>query len=92
MTWTSILATRCVLEVDLEYPKELRELHNDYPLALDKIEMRKEMLSDCHLKIAFHYNTPIGNVKKSVPNFFDKEKYVVLLWKLETLLEARIKT
>ena len=28
---------RCVLEVNLEYPKELRELHNDYPLSLDKI-------------------------------------------------------
>jgi len=23
----------CVLEVDLEYPKELHDLHNDYPLA-----------------------------------------------------------
>ena len=23
----------CVLEVDLEYPKELHELHNDYHLA-----------------------------------------------------------
>ena len=27
----------CVLEVDPEYSKELRELHNDYPLAPDKI-------------------------------------------------------
>ena len=26
------------VEVDLDYPKELRELHNDYPLASDKIE------------------------------------------------------
>ena len=25
-----------VLEVDLEYPKELGKLHNDYPLALEK--------------------------------------------------------
>ena len=25
-----------VLEVDIEYPKELWELHNDYPLAPDK--------------------------------------------------------
>ena len=25
-----------VLEVDLEYPKELQELHNNYPLAPDK--------------------------------------------------------
>ena len=24
------------LEVDLEYPKELHELHNDYPLAPEK--------------------------------------------------------
>ena len=32
----------CLLEVDLEYPKELPELHNNYPLAPDKIEIRKE--------------------------------------------------
>ena len=30
-----------VLKVDREYPKELRELHNDYPLAPDKYEIRK---------------------------------------------------
>ena len=28
----------CVLEVDLEYPKELGELYNDYPLATDEIK------------------------------------------------------
>ena len=26
----------CILEVDLEYPKELHDLHNDYPLAPEK--------------------------------------------------------
>ena len=31
---------RCVLEVDLEYHKELQELHNDYSLALNKIEIK----------------------------------------------------
>ena len=67
----------CILEVDLEYPKELRELHNDYPRAPDKIEIKREMLSDYQLKIADHYNIPIGNVKKLVPNIFDKEKYVI---------------
>ena len=30
-----------VLKVDREYPKELRESHNDYPLAPDKHEIRK---------------------------------------------------
>jgi len=27
----------CILEVDLEYPKELHDLHNDYPLAPENI-------------------------------------------------------
>ena len=51
-----------VLEVDLEYSKELRELHNDYPLAPDKIEIKKEMLSKFQLKIADLYSASIGNV------------------------------
>ena len=37
-----------VFEVDLEYPKELHELH-DYPLAPDKIEMKEKMLSNYQL-------------------------------------------
>ena len=65
------------LEVDLEYPKELHQLHNDYPLAPDKIEIKEEMLSNYQLQIADFYNIPIGNVKKLVPNFFVKEKYVL---------------
>ena len=39
--YTSNSSKGCVLEVDLEYPEELRELHNDYPLALDKIKNQK---------------------------------------------------
>ena len=35
------------------------------------------MLPDYQLKIADHYNVPISNVKKLVPNFFDKEKCVI---------------
>ena len=43
---------------------ELRESHNDYPLAPNKIEIKGEMLSEYQLKIAHFYNIPIGNVKK----------------------------
>ena len=31
----------CILEVDLEYPKSLHDLHNDYPLAAERIEVNK---------------------------------------------------
>ena len=31
----------CILEVDSEYPKELHDLHNDYPLAPEQIEVNK---------------------------------------------------
>ena len=61
---TNNSSRRCVLEADLEYPKELHELHNDYPLAPDKIEIKREMLSEYRLKIADLYNILIGNVKK----------------------------
>ena len=31
----------CILEVDLEYPKELHDLHNDYPPAPERIVVNK---------------------------------------------------
>ena len=64
----------CVIEVDLEYPKELRELHNDYPLTA---EIKGQILSEYQLKVADLYNFSIGKFKQLVSNFFHKEKYVV---------------
>ena len=31
----------CILEVDLEYPRSLHDLHSDYPLAPEQIEVNK---------------------------------------------------
>ena len=71
--YTSNSSKGCVLKVDLEYPKELRELNNDYPLAPDKIEIKREMLSEYKLKIAGLYNIHICDVKKLVFNFLIKK-------------------
>ena len=49
------------------------------------------MLSDYQLKIADHYNMPIGNVKKLVRNCFDKEKYVIYYENLQLYLKLGLK-
>ena len=36
-----------LLEVDLKYPDKLHELHNDYPLAPEKLAVSSDILSNC---------------------------------------------
>ena len=62
----------CVVQINLEYPKELCQLHNYNNLAPDKIQIKKKLLSNYQLKIDDIYKTPVGNVKKLLPKFFDK--------------------
>ena len=89
--YTSNSSKGCVLKVNLEYPKELLKLHNDYPLAPDQIEIKREMFSDYQLKIADLFNIPISNVEKLVPNIFDKEKYVIHYENLQVYLRLGLK-
>ena len=67
----------CFLEVELEYLEELHKLHNDYPLALDQLEIKRKILSGDQLIVADDYNISIGNGKKLVSNFFNKKKHVL---------------
>ena len=53
-----------ILEVDLEYCWELRDLHNDYPLCPEKIEVSKDMLSSYCRGIADRCGIKVGGVKK----------------------------
>ena len=66
-----------ILEVDLKYPKELHELHNDYPLAPEKLAVTNDMLSKYCKKIAEKYDIKVGDVKKLIPNLRNKTKYVL---------------
>ena len=66
----------CVSEVDPTYPKKLLELNNDYPLAPDKIEINREILSKYQLLLIF-ITFLLAVVKKLVLNFFDDEEYVL---------------
>ena len=69
----------------------MQESYNNYPLAPDKIEIKKEMLPENQLILADLYHIPIGNVKNLVPNFFDKEKYVLCYKNFQFYLRLGLK-
>lgn len=62
-------------KVDLEHPKELHDLHNDYPLAAVKIKATEDMLSKYAKEIKGKFNISIGQVSKLIPTLSKKEKY-----------------
>ena len=80
-----------ILEVDLEYPPELHRLHNDYPLAPEKMVVREEMLSDYSREILDREGMTIGKVQKLIPNLKDKEKYVLHYRNLQLYLKLGLK-
>ena len=80
-----------ILEVELEYPKELHGLHNDYPLAPEKITVREEMLSDYCQRIQKREGIKTGQVENLVPNLRDKERYVFHYRNLQFYLSKGLK-
>ena len=66
-----------LLAVDLKYPDELHELHNDYPLATEKLAVSSDMLSKYCKKIANKYEIKVADVKKLIPNLGNKTNYAV---------------
>ena len=79
------------LEVDFEYPDELHELHNGYPLASEKLAVSSDMLSNYCKRIADKYEIKIGDVKKLIPNLGNKTNYVVHYRNLQLYLSLGMK-
>ena len=80
-----------IVEVDLEYPQELHDLHNDYPLAPEKVKVSKNMLSGYCKRIAEKYNISIGLVSKLIPTLRDKKEYVLHYCNLQLYLDLGLK-
>ena len=79
------------MECDLEYCKELHDLHNDYPLRPEKIEVSSNMLSKYCSDIANKYDIKVGGIKKLISNLGDKVEYVVHYKNLQYYLSLGMK-
>ena len=55
-----------ILQVDLEYSKELHDVHNDYPLCPEHISVNYGILSNYCKDIVDKFNIKVGNVKKLI--------------------------
>ena len=80
-----------ILEVYLKYSKELYELHNDYPLAPEKLAVTNDILSNYCKSITDKYERKVGDVKKLIPNLGNKTRYVVHYRNLQLYLSLRMK-
>ena len=80
-----------ILEVDLEYSQELHDIHNDYPVAPEKVKVSNNMLSAYCKKIVEKYNISIGLVSKLIPTLRDKKEYVLHCRNLQLYLDLGLK-
>ena len=80
-----------ILEVDWEYPKKLHELHNNYPLAAEKIKVTKEMLFPYCKNIQEQFGISTGQVAKLIPTLSSKKNYVLHYRNLQLYLSLGLK-
>ena len=79
-----------ILEVDLEYPKELHDEHNAYPLAPERMVVQREWMSDYQQDLLGAGVAPT-EVEKLVPNLRDKERYVLHYRSLQLYLSLGLR-
>jgi hypothetical protein len=80
-------------EVDLEYPTELHDLHNDYPLAPEKVSIDDYMLSKKQRTLTDKLNISKSSYKSErlIPNLYNKYKYKVHYVTLKLYLSLGLK-
>ena len=79
-----------ILEVDLEYPGELHNVHNAYPLAPERMVVKKEWMSEYQHEL-LDAGVASSEVEKLVPNLYNKNSYVLHYRNLQLYLSLGMK-
>ena len=80
-----------ILEVDLEYPAELHEEHNSYPLAPEKKVVKKECMSDYQKRLMKVLELKPPDSEKLLLTLENKNNYVVHYRNLQFYLKQGMK-
>ena len=75
-----------ILEVDIQYPQHLHDLHADYPLAPEQLVIKKEMLSQHSKDFLAEAKLTHSRQSRLAPNLYDKQKYIVHIKNLQLYL------
>ncbi|XP_046563770.1 uncharacterized protein LOC124272613 [Haliotis rubra] len=80
-----------ILEVDLDYPRELPDSHSDHPLVPESMLISNDMLSPHSKELRNKLCIKGQPVRKLVPNLNDKTKYVLHYRNLQFYLSQGMK-
>jgi len=76
-----------ILEVDMDYPDELHDKHNSYPLLPERIEIQGEQYSDYQKSCLEKTESDVCVSTKLIPTLRDKKKYVLDIRFLKCAME-----
>ena len=79
-----------MLEVDLEYPNELHDLHDTYPLAPEHVNIKNDMLYNYQQKLAKELGVKVGGDKLCL-TLKDKKRYICHYRNLKQYLQLGLK-